>query len=81
MINSSMTVKNGTILKAQCNYYNTLTSEQLITKGNTYTVRIGTDGCVYIQTDDGKSYELSVHLMDQMFTIEDDNYDYAMAII
>jgi len=74
-------IKSGTVLKAHCNYYSQLSGERLFTKGKEYTTRIGTNKRVYIQCDSGKSYELNVQILDQVFIIVHDAYDYAMAII
>jgi len=74
-------IKNGTVLKAHCNYYSQLSGDRLFTKGKEYTTRIGSNNRVYIECDIGRSYELNVQLLDQVFVIVDDRYDYAMAIV
>ena len=76
-----MKVTHGDRLRANCNYYCKVSGNKLFSKGNVYRVRIGTDGNAYVLTETMKSYELNVSIINMVFDVVNNNYDYAMAIL
>jgi len=76
-----MKYKTGDRVKAVCDYYSLGSGRVLFTKGQTYPVRVGTNGTVYVLTDRKSSRELTHALEMEVFDSTKDRYDYAMGIL